>query len=227
MKKHLRIHRKGYPFILIAFFLTVTLVVLFFLFYKPNLLWFSVLLLFWPILVGSLFFVINFFRIPKRDIRRDENAIIAPADGEIIFEPVKVLVEEHFKTERIRISIFMSPLNVHVNTYPIDGEVVYTKYHPGKHFTAYSHNATDENEHSTVVQKHKNGEEIMFRQISGIIARRVWFSTKKGDFGKQGEEMGIIKFGSRVDVFLPLSAEVLVEKGDIVLSKLTRLARFS
>jgi len=172
------------------------------------------------------FFVIYFFRVPHRIISRNENAIISPADGTIvqIFEELET---EYFNDKRIQISIFMSPLNVHVNTYPIDGEIVYVKYHPGKRLVASLPKASKENEHNSVVQKHKNGEEILFRQIAGMVARRIVNYAKEGEFGTQGKEMGIIKFGSRVDIFLPMSAKINVKNGEKVQSKITHLANFS
>jgi len=172
------------------------------------------------------FFVIYFFRVPYRKINRDKNAIMAPADGTVVqfFENIET---EYFNDKRIQISIFMSPLNIHINTYPIDGEIVFAKYHPGKHFVASLPKASKDNEHNSVVQKHKNGKEILFRQIAGIVARRIVSYAKEGEFGNQGEEMGIIKFGSRVDVFLPLSAKVNVKVGEKVQSKITHLAYFS
>ena len=172
------------------------------------------------------FLVLYFFRVPSRKINHDENAIIAPADGKIIqiFEDVET---EYFNDKRIQISIFMSPLNVHVNTYPIDGEVVYVKYHPGKHLVASLPKASKDNEHNTVVQKHKNGNEVLFRQIAGAVARRIVSYSKEKEFGNQGAEMGIIKFGSRVDVFLPLSAKINVKLNEKVQSKITHLAYFS
>jgi phosphatidylserine decarboxylase len=172
------------------------------------------------------FFVIYFFRVPYRKVNHDENAIIAPADGTVIqiFEEAET---EYFNDIRVQISIFMSPLNVHVNTYPVDGEVVYVKYHPGKHWVASLPKASKDNEHNSVVQKHKNGEEILFRQIAGTVARRIVSYAKQGEFGKQGEEMGIIKFGSRVDIFLPQTAKINVKVNEKVQSKITHLAYFS
>jgi phosphatidylserine decarboxylase len=171
-------------------------------------------------------FVIYFFRVPYRKVNHDENAIIAPADGTIvqIFEEIET---EYFNDKRIQISIFMSPLNVHVNTYPIDGEVIYRKYYPGKHLVASLPKASKDNEHNTVVQKHRNGNEVLFRQIAGAVARRIVSYANVREFGNQGEEMGIIKFGSRVDVFLPLSAKINVKLEEKVQSKITHLAYFS
>jgi phosphatidylserine decarboxylase len=164
--------------------------------------------------------------VPSRIIKKNENAIIAPADGTIvqIFEEVET---EYFNEKRVQISIFMSPLNVHVNSYPIDGEVVYVKYHPGKHLVASLPKASKDNEHNTVVLKNKNGEEILFRQIAGAVARRIVSYPKQGEEAFQGKEMGIIKFGSRVDVFLPLSAKINVKMQEKVKSKITHLAYFS
>jgi phosphatidylserine decarboxylase len=180
------------------------------------------------ILCGIAFFsfVMFFFRVPFRNINREENAIISPADGTIV-QISEEVETEYFNDKRIQISIFMSPLNVHVNSYPIDGEVVYAKYHHGKHFVAKLPKASKDNEHNTVVQKHKNGEEIMFRQIAGAVARRIVSYAKKDEFAAQGNEMGIIKFGSRVDIFLPLSAKINVKLEEKVKSKITHLAYFS
>jgi len=171
------------------------------------------------------FFVIYFFRVPYRKVNLDENAIVAPADGKIV-QIIEEIETEYFNDKKIQISIFMSPLNVHVNSYPIDGEVVYVKYHPGKHLVASLPKASKDNEHNTVVQKHKNGEEVLFRQIAGAVARRIVNYAKEKEFGNQGTEMGMIKFGSRVDLFLPLSAKINVKLEEKVQSKITHLAYF-
>ena len=176
--------------------------------------------------IGIVLFIIYFFRVPYRKINRDENAIVSPADGTII-QIMEEVETEYFNDNRIQISIFMSPLNVHVNTYPIDGEIVYVKHHFGKHFVAHLPKASKDNEHNTVVQKHKNGERVLFRQIAGIVARRIVGYAQKGEIAEQGKEMGIIKFGSRVDVFLPLSAKINVKLEDKVRSKITHLAYLS
>jgi len=169
--------------------------------------------------------VVYFFRVPNRVINHDENAILSPADGTIV-EIIEEIETEHFNSNRIRISIFMSPLNVHVNSYPISGEITYVQYHPGKHLVASLPKSSKDNEHNTVVQKHCNGEEVLFRQIAGIMARRIVCYAKESEFVEQGNEMGIIKFGSRVDVFLPVSAKINVKIGDKVQSKITHLAYF-
>jgi phosphatidylserine decarboxylase len=221
-----KIHKEGTASIIVAFlvFIVPTLSILYF--YEMP---FPLLLTLFIIQIVSipvLFFVIYFFRVPYRKTNRDENAIIAPADGKII-QVLEEVETEYFNDKRTQISIFMSPLNVHVNGYPIDGEVTYVKYHPGKHLIASLPKASKDNEHNTVVQKHKNGEEVLFRQIAGTVARRIVSYAKKDEYAEQGKEMGIIKFGSRVDVFLPLSAKINVKLGEKVRSKITHLAYFS
>jgi len=216
-----KIHKEGTVSIIIAFFIAVVPILLI-----ARYCTFLILLGF--CMVGFLFclFVICFFRVPYRHINRDKNAIIAPADGEIV-QIIEEIETEYFNDKRIQISIFMSPLNVHVNSYPIDGEVVYVKYHPGKHFIASLPKASKDNEHNTVVQQHRNGEEILFRQIAGTVARRIVSYAQKNETVAQGSEMGIIKFGSRVDLFLPLSAKINVQLNQKVQSKITHLAYFS
>ena len=221
-KTRYKIHKEGIPSIIIVFFFVFVLLASLFYFVEIPL-WIKVLLL----LCGFTFWglVVFFFRVPFRRVNQDENAIVAPADGTIV-QIVKNIETEYFNDERIQISIFMSPLNVHVNSYPIDGEVTYVKYHPGKHLVAKLPKASKDNEHNTVVQKHKNGEEILFRQIAGIMARRIVSYAKTGECATQGEEMGIIKFGSRVDIFLPRSTKINVKINDKVKSKITRIATF-
>jgi phosphatidylserine decarboxylase len=158
-------------------------------------------------------------------INKVSNGIISPADGTIV-QIFEVLEDEYFQKEKIQISIFMSPMNVHVNTYPIDGVVSYTKYHPGKHYVASLPKASKDNEHNSVAVKKTSGEEVLFRQIAGMVARRIVSYVKAGAEAKQGEEMGIIKFGSRVDVFVPLDAKINVKVGDKVKSKKSVIAYF-
>ncbi|MCL1850567.1 MAG: phosphatidylserine decarboxylase family protein [Bacteroidetes bacterium] len=222
MTSHYRIHKEGTISILVAFFIAFVPIWASSFFKAPLILQIIVTT------VCVLFFalVVYFFRVPFRVTKRDSNAIIAPADGTIV-QILEEVETEYFNDKRIKISIFMSPLNVHVNTYPIDGETVYVKYHPGKHFVASLPKASKDNEHNTVVQKHKNGEEILFRQIAGTVARRIVSYAKEGDNAVQGRETGIIKFGSRVDVFLPLSAKINVTLNQPVQSKITHLAYFS
>jgi phosphatidylserine decarboxylase len=220
MKTPYKIHKEGTSAIIIAFIIAFApLSVILYFFRTSQLL----------ILPAILFFafVVRFFRVPRRLVKRDTNAIIAPADGKIV-EILEEVETEYFNDKRIQISIFMSPLDVHVNTYPISGDIVYVKYHKGKHLVASLPKASKDNEHNTVVQKHReNGEEVLFRQIAGTVARRIVSYAKEGKYAKQGDEVGIIKFGSRVDVFLPLSAKINVKLDDKVKSKITHLACFS
>lgn len=168
--------------------------------------------------------VVWFFRVPNRPIIENENIVYAPADGKIVvieetYEP------EYFKDERIQVSIFMSPLNVHSNRFPVSGEVTYAKYHPGKYLVAWHPKSSTENERTTVVVKMKNGQEILFRQIAGAVARRICAYTNPGDIAKQGDEFGFIKFGSRVDVFLPKDANIVCSVNEISKYNLTPIAQ--
>ena len=161
-------------------------------------------------ILSLIFFIliVQFFRNPKRITPNDDNAIIAPADGKV------VVIEEVEETEYIKgkcrqISIFMSPVNVHVNRYPVSGDVLYEKYHPGKYLVAWHPKSSTENERTTVVVAHKNGN-VLFRQIAGALAKRIVCYAKVGDKASAGAEFGFIKFGSRIDIYLPLEAKVNV-----------------
>lgn len=170
------------------------------------------------------FLILQFFRNPRRRIEgHSSNEVVAPADGKVVV--IEETEEgEYLKDRRIQLSIFMSPLNVHVNRNPIGGEVKYAKYHKGKYLVAWHPKSSTENERTTVVVENENGP-VLFRQIAGAVARRIRFYVKEGDQVHQGHEMGFIKFGSRVDVFLPLNAEVLVEKDQKTRGGETVLAR--
>ena len=170
-----------------------------------------------------LFLINRFFRVPNRIVNRVPNGVISPADGTIV-QILESVEDEYFQDLRLQISIFMSPLNVHVNTYPIDGAVSYVAYHPGKHLVASLPKASKDNEHNTVVVKSESGDEVLFRQIAGFVARRIVSYVKKDAAASQGEEMGIIKFGSRVDLFLPLNYRLNIKVGDKVTSKKTVIA---
>ena len=163
-----------------------------------------------PFLTASLVFfalILWFFRVPQREMIVDNKKIYAPADG------VLVVIEEteeteYFKDRRIQVSIFMSPLNVHVNYYPVSGKVKYYKYHPGKYFVAWHPKSSLLNERSTVVVETSDGKEILIRQIAGAVARRIVTYAEEQMDVEQGKEMGFIKFGSRVDLFLPLGTKI-------------------
>jgi phosphatidylserine decarboxylase len=168
------------------------------------------------ILVSVLFYllILQFFRNPIFDITSHDKHVLAPADGKVVV--VEETVEtEYLKDRRKQISIFMSPVNVHVNRMPVGGKITFVKYHPGKYLVAWHPKSSTENERTTVAVKTKDGVEILFRQIAGALARRIKFYVKEGQELRQGQEFGFIKFGSRVDIFLPLNAKILVKVGDI------------
>ena len=198
------IHKEGYSWILIS--LIAYIVIVIGLNYTGT--W-----LVWPIsiILGILFLIIvNFFRNPNRKLLEiNDQKIIAPADGKVVVIE-KTFESEYFKDERIQVSIFMNPLNVHVNRYPISGVVSYSQYHKGKYLVAWHPKASTENERTTVVIKRKDGTEILMRQIAGALAKRICCYSKAGDTATQGDDMGFIKFGSRVDLYLPLGTNISV-----------------
>ena len=168
------------------------------------------------LLIVSLFLfviVVQFFRKPTRTTPVNPKHIIAPADGKVVV--IEEVVEtEYFKEPRRQVSIFMSPLNVHISFNPIAGIVTYVKYHAGKYLVAWHPKSSTENERTTIVVKHHNGTEVLFRQIAGALARRICWYVKEGQAVEQGSEFGFIKFGSRIDIFLPLNAKILVNLDD-------------
>lgn len=168
------------------------------------------------LLIVSLFLfviVVQFFRKPTRTTVKNPKHVIAPADGKVVV--IEEVVEtEYFKSPRRQVSIFMSPLNVHINFNPISGIVSYAKYHAGKYLVAWHPKSSTENERTTIVVKHHNGTEVLFRQIAGALARRICWYVKEGQAVEQGSEFGFIKFGSRIDIFLPLDAKILVNIDD-------------
>ena len=159
-----------------------------------------------------LILVISFFRIPKRRYTIDDNAIIAPADGKIVAIE-EIQADEYFTDRRLQVSIFMSPLNVHVNRNPVNGEVVYSQYHKGKYLVAWHPKSSTENERHSVVYR-KEGKEILVKQIAGAVAKRISNYLQTGQPAQQSAEMGFIRFGSRVDLLLPLDARIHVKIGD-------------
>lgn len=179
--------------------------------------------------VGGIFFliVLQFFRSPRRKIQLSENGILCPADGKVVVIE-ETEENEYFKEKRLQVSIFMSPLNVHINRYPLTGSVSYTKYHPGNNMVAWHPKSSSLNEHNTVVIKKDSSEvEILMRQIAGFVARRIIWYCEPNDKVEQGKELGFIKFGSRVDLFLPLDSEVKVEIGQKVKGGKTVIAELA
>ena len=168
--------------------------------------------------------ILQFFRSPIKRITPDEQIVLCPADGKVVV--IEETEEtEYFKDRRIQVSIFMSPVNVHVNRNPISGVVSYFKYHPGKFLVAWHPKSSTDNERTTVVVKNSANVEVLFRQIAGALARRIVWYVKENDVVTQGAEFGFIKFGSRVDLFLPLGTELSVNIGDKVVGGKTVIAK--
>ena len=211
------IHKEGNASILLTLLFLAILNGLLFYFF-PALLMFFLILSF-----GFLLLIVQFFRNPKRSILEfDDNKIYAPADGKVVVIE-EAMEQEYFKDKRLQISIFMNPLNVHVNRNPIGGKVKYYRYHEGKYLVAWHPKSSTENERTTVV--YDNGSsEILLRQIAGALAKRIVAYVSEGQTVKQGEDMGFIKFGSRVDLFLPLGTEVMVNIDDKVKGNKTVIA---
>jgi len=175
--------------------------------------------------VALLLIVLWFFRVPARKPCADDRAIASPCDGKVVAIEV-VHDPEYFKDKRVQVSIFMSPLNVHINYHPISGTTSYYKYHPGKYLVAWHPKSSTENERSTVVVRHSRHGEVLFRQIAGALARRICTYSTPGCAAEQGAEFGFIKFGSRVDLLLPLNARVVAELGDKVRGSESIIAQF-
>jgi phosphatidylserine decarboxylase len=214
------LHKEGYPTILLSIgvFLLLGAAANA---YTPEWLFKSLVVLFLVIFI----IILQFFRNPVRITSASAGQIIAPADGKVVV--IEETVEsEYFSDRRVQVSIFMSPFNVHVNRYPLGGEVVYAKYHPGKYLVAWHPKSSTENERTTVVVKGEKGS-VLFRQIAGAMARRIVMYSKTGDKAVPGGEMGFIKFGSRVDVFLPPGSKINVKIGDTVTGGVSVIAELS
>eukprot|EP01133_Synstelium_polycarpum_P011265 gene11265-13146_t len=166
------------------------------------------------------------YRNPKRTFTANEKQIICPADGKVVVIE-ETQEDEYFKDRRLQVSIFMSPVNVHINRNPISGVVKFFKYHPGKYLAAWNPKSSTENERTTVVVEHVNGTPILFRQIAGALARRIVWYVKEGDVVTQNKEFGFIKFGSRVDLFLPLGTKINLELNQVVKGGITVLGELS
>ena len=196
------LHREGYLIMTIGLLLLSGVQVLNFILYMfTGWVWLFTLLTVGVLVMAYL--IIQFFRIPKRTCIFTENDIICPADGKVVVIE-EVEETEYFHDRRIQVSIFMSPLNVHANFNPISGIVKYVKYHPGLFLVAWHPKSSTENERSTMVVEHASGKEVLFRQIAGAVARRICYYIQTGQKVTTGEEFGFIKFGSRIDLFLPL-----------------------
>jgi phosphatidylserine decarboxylase len=163
----------------------------------------------------QLVLVLQFFRNPKRETPINVNNLIAPVDGKIVIIK-EVYEKEYFKDLRIQVSIFMSPLNVHVTRYAMSGNIKFSKYHPGKYLVAWHSKSSELNERTTIVIENKTFGEVLYRQIAGAVARRIVNYAEEGSQAVQGEDAGFIKFGSRVDLFLPLNTQIVVKVNDVV-----------
>jgi phosphatidylserine decarboxylase len=216
----MRIHREGYLIILVS---TISVIVVWLLI--DN--YINLPPLKYILLAGLLLFllwVVRFFRYPEREVNKGEH-ILSTADGRVVAIE-EVNETEYFDEKRLMVSIFMSPFNVHVNWYPFDGEIKYSKYHPGRFLIAHHPKSSELNECTSVVLEGKPGNNVLIRQVAGFLARRIICYARAGDKVKQGEEMGIIRFGSRVDFFLPLDAKVEVKIGQKVVAQKTVIGRF-
>ena len=204
-------HKEGYQIIIISLLITSGLIIFFE--YSINKVELKLLLK----LLCFIFFVLilQFFRNPKRDVKLNDRSILAPADGKIVIIK-EVFEKEFYKEKRLQVSIFMSPFNVHVTRYPVGGEIIFSKYHPGKYLFAWHPKSSELNERTSVVIKNKVFGNILYRQIAGALARRIVNYASEGSKIKQGEESGFIKFGSRLDIFLPLKTKVNVGMNEMV-----------
>ena len=214
------IHREGYRSIAIGTIIFVFINIITFNFLSPTF-----PLLSWLIFFVTLFlllFLISFFRIPNRTLTINDGQIIAPADGKVVVIE-ETVDEEYFKEKRLQVSVFMSPANVHVNRNPISGEVVYNQYHKGKYLVAWHPKSSTENERHSVVIK-KGNTEILVKQIAGALAKRIENYLQVGQQVKQTEEMGFIKFGSRVDMLLPVGTKINVQLNQVVQGGVTVIA---
>ena len=207
----IRFHKEGYKIIVITFIITIVGVLL-----ADNLInipWLVKVIQ--VILLAFLVIVLQFFRNPKRVAPLNDNVLVAPVDGKVVVIE-EVEEPEYFKGKRLQVSIFMSPINVHVTRYAMSGVVKYSKYHPGKYLVAWHPKASTENERTTVVVNNAAFGDVLYRQIAGALAKRIVNYAKVGDTAVQGADAGFIKFGSRVDLFLPLGTKLNVSLNDTV-----------
>ena len=214
------IHREGYKSIAIGAMIFGALNLIFFYFFSATIPVLSWIVFF--LSLGMLLFLISFFRIPNRTLTLNDGVIVAPADGKVVVIE-EVTDPEYFNDKRLQVSIFMSPANVHVNRNPISGEIVYNKYHKGKYLVAWHPKSSTENERHSVVIK-KGNTEILVKQIAGALAKRIINYLQVGQQVRQTAEMGFIKFGSRVDLLLPVGTKINVELNQAVQGGVTVIA---
>jgi phosphatidylserine decarboxylase len=217
----MKLHKEGYGIIIVSIILYGLVEFGIINFGKDFSITFLVLLSLLPTFFLAM--IIQFFRVPKRDSVFKENEVVCPADGKIVVIE-EVEETEYFNDKRIQISIFMSPLNVHANFNPVSGIIQYARYHPGLFLVAWHPKSSTDNERTTIVTKTKSGQEVLFRQVAGALARRICYYVKEGQTVESGEEFGFIKFGSRIDLYLPLSAKIKVSLNQKVKGQLTKIA---
>jgi phosphatidylserine decarboxylase len=217
------IHREGIASIILAivFGIIVNAATYYF---TPNSEWVKIL---GYVLSGLvLLIILQFFRLPIFPIQQNDAIVLCPADGKVVVIE-EVYEAEYFKDQRIQVSVFMSPINVHVNRNPINGIVKYAKYHAGLYLVAWHPKSSTENERTTIVYEHANKTQILMRQIAGALARRICYYVKTDDVVSQGSEMGFIKFGSRVDLFFPLGTKINVSLNQVVKGGITQIAEIA
>ncbi|RYG05974.1 MAG: phosphatidylserine decarboxylase family protein [Chitinophagaceae bacterium] len=218
----MQIHKEGYKTILLIAIVFAIINLASFYFISFSFPWLSWLI--FLVSLGFLIFIISFFRVPSRAWTKAENLVICPADGKVVVIE-ETFDEEYFKDKRLQVSIFMSPLNVHQNRNPVSGEVVYNQYHKGKYLVAWNPKSSTENERHSTVVKSAYGE-VLYKQIAGAVARRIVNYLRVGEKVEQSNEYGFIKFGSRVDVLLPVGTKLNVELNQVVQGGVTVLATF-
>ena len=216
-----KIHHEGTNIILVALVILLAINIPLWIYMESNVL---------PIIITSIssvlwLLIVNFFRSPRRNfVGNRENVVVASADGKVVALE-RTFEDEYLKREVIQVSIFMSIFNVHANWFPVDGEVVFSKHHPGRFMAAWLPKSSTENERSTVVIRTKDGQEILMRQVAGAMARRIVTYAEPGVEASIEDHMGFIKFGSRIDLYLPLNTEINVKIGDITTGGITEIAR--
>lgn len=219
----MKFHREGYPSLLLVLVFGIVLNSSIYLFLNDFQ---SIRIAGYIISAFLLIVILQFFRDPKRNFVAIENAIISPADGKVVVIE-EVEETEYFHEKRLQISVFMSPVNVHINRYPIGGIVKYFKYHPGLYLVAWHPKSSTENERTTIVVEDNKGRSVLFRQVAGALAKRIVFFHKEGYAAQQTDQCGFIKFGSRVDLYLPLDVKLNVKLNEAVKGGITKIAEFS
>ena len=210
-------HKEGFNIILSTFLAVAVIVISLDYFEVKNAFTIKVFL------ILMLVFVLQFFRNPKISVKKNENHILSPVDGKVVIIE-EVFEPEYFKDKRLQVSVFMSPINVHVTRYPAGGNIIFSKYHPGAYLVAWHPKSSTKNERTTIVIENDNFEKILYRQIAGALARRIVNYAKVGNSAIQGEDAGFIKFGSRVDLFLPIGTKVNVKLNQSVKGGVTVIA---